>query len=65
MSKKVCLGCMHDERMKKGSGIVRGCLAYCSNCRTVIQSIDYVHTCRGGELCLGCWIKAGKGEIAQ
>lgn len=60
----LCLGCRHIQAAKKGGGIVRDCLAYCSNCRAKILSIDYVHTCRGGRLCPKCWTTAG-GPVSK
>lgn len=52
---KECPSC---SRRAAKSYCVRDCLAYCSQCHGVIESIDFVHTCRGGELCLSCWKKA-------
>ena len=35
--------------------MVRDCLGRCSKCGERVDSVDYLHTCRGGKLCEKCW----------
>ena len=59
---KTCPRCYVNAQFDAGKGVaVRDCLSYCSNCGATIESIDYVHTCLGGNLCSSCW-KTMKGE---
>lgn len=54
-----CPRCHTNALMSAGlrGVIVRDCLAYCSACGVMIESIDYVHTCLGGELCTACYAR--------
>lgn len=54
-----CEGCKTDLAFSMGRAmIVRDCLSFCSKCGATIQSIDYAHTCKGGELCHRCFTEA-------
>jgi hypothetical protein len=51
MSDSICPAC------RTGSFIVRDMLGRCSECHARVMSIDYLHTCCGGELCDACRAK--------
>jgi len=54
-----CPKCKYDKYLQEhGFASVRDMLDRCSKCGSRIMSIDYVHTCRGGDLCESCWIEA-------
>jgi hypothetical protein len=61
-----CPRCFYDEGCALGGfGIARDCLAKCSDCGATVQSIDYLHTCKGGQLCAICWHQDKPGNAVR